>query len=144
MREIYFRGKKHKTGKWIIGSLVVDTIPGLEACIRDFGREYHFVDPETVGQYIGRVDKHRWKIFDGDIIKLSWLEEDVRCEEIFCVRYDEESAGFVKEYDKSEIRAYERAMFEQEALDEYNAEIIGNVWDNPELGFDKTKGAGVR
>lgn len=62
--EITLNGEKFK-GKWIEGCLVYDS---QHTSIRDFGFEYHEVLPETVGEYIGILDKNGKKIFANDII----------------------------------------------------------------------------
>lgn len=58
MREIKFRGKSIKTGKWIYGSLVINKeIQNYEIIDETlYGKE---VGKETVGQYTGLKDKKR-------------------------------------------------------------------------------------
>lgn len=133
-REILFRGKARKADVWFEGNLIrinngecervwiksIDskTIEGAE------------VDPKTVGQYTGRKDKNGRKIFDGDIIKLSWVDSDGDSgQEIFVSVYSEEHAAFVRrvllngEFLRDE-------MLSQEELNDDNAEIIGNIFDD--------------
>lgn len=62
MREYLFRGKMIANGKWSEGNLLV-TKQGC--CITPDATvlgSYGAVDPETVGQYTGMVDKHGTKI----------------------------------------------------------------------------------
>jgi uncharacterized phage protein (TIGR01671 family) len=81
MREILFRGKSKSTGKWVYGYLVEgndwNTNEPITAIIetdavfypRNEIVSYEVVNPETVGQWSGRVDKNGVKIFDGDIVR---------------------------------------------------------------------------
>lgn len=88
MREYLFRGKMIANGKWSEGNLLV-TKQGC--CITPDATvlgSYGAVNPETVGQYSGMVDKHGRKIFEGDIID-------------FSDRYDGDGYGVVR-YDAEE------------------------------------------
>lgn len=94
--------------------------------------------PETLGQFIGLIDKNGKKIFTGDIIRFgggylegSWIGE---------VKYDEPCAlpilkGFLPcRYDS---RYPSRFEVQISSRDKSTFEVIGNRWDNPEyLGED--------
>ncbi len=145
MREILFRGKLKATGEWSFGNLNVN-IKGVciitpdETVVGKYGQ----VDPETVGQYTGLTDKNGKKIFEGDIVK---------CSDVDDCYYAEEKTEFVGVI-KFEAGAFGIATKEtlRIALDDWcendnfvslwelewneyigNVEVIGNIHDNPEL-----------
>lgn len=71
MREILFRGKRLDNDEWIEGSLWLN---GARALIRadlgfPFGASWCEVDPASVGQFIGVLDKRGERIFEGDIVQ---------------------------------------------------------------------------
>lgn len=133
MREILFRGKRLDNGEWVGGNFYESQISGCyivenkllatvggrhsRATIRDKLIPYE-VDPETVGQYTGKVVK-TGKVFDGDIGK--------SIDGIFLVCWDDEKAAFVMRFNEY---PYE-TLYLEEMWDD--AEIIGNIHDNPEL-----------
>lgn len=149
MREILFRGKTTRNGEWVYGSLInVDTPSGSFCCIleQDYGDRYEYpyldaelgvidgqaipVVPETVGQYIGYKDKNGKKVFEGDILEFVWpsgkLERRV-------ISYH--GAG----YTYCDCHFYRDEVYDDYIEDgEYGMivewrEIIGNIYDNPEL-----------
>lgn len=67
MREILFRGKRTDNGKWVEGDLI-----HLPSGIAILANGYAYIDPETVGQYIGLEDDNGDKIFEGDIVRLTY------------------------------------------------------------------------
>lgn len=128
MREILFRGKGthgHKTGKWIYGNYAKD-FWGKDRggfSILPFDGGCYEVDPETIGQYTGLIDKNGTKIFEGDIVKIHYDSAiwGNNREVVF-----EEGQWFFKDNaktQKSYIGAWGNSV----------VEVIGNIHDNPEL-----------
>lgn len=128
MREILFRGKSIEDNKWVYGDLIREKKSFGKICTRIYrttnnGWELIDVDSKTVGQYTGLNDKNGNKIFEGDIVD-------------FPDRSDSESYGVV-EYDTNETEfgivydsIYEGLGRQYHSRD---IEIIGNIFDNPEL-----------
>lgn len=127
-REILFRGKRKDNGEWVEG--YYEELPAYDGTTTpkivtpakdtdDYNR-WSFVLPDTVGEYTGLRDKNGRKIFEGDIVDI--LTEN---EEIGVIKWDNDTARFVIESD---------GFFSD--FDNYygtDLEIIGNIYDNPEL-----------
>ena len=123
MREILFRGKR-TDGQWIYGGLLKVTYDGntynlifADNFLFVFGEakamEHACVDPATVGQFTGLTDKNGQKIFEGDILK--WDSMEWGCGHL-------------------EIASWDYELFNMRRNDwEEWCEVIGNVYDNPEL-----------
>lgn len=122
MRKILFRGKTPQ-GKWVYGGIQMD-------CERVWIDQPYlgetFVDKETVGQYTGLKDKNDNKIFEGDIVRKEIFDIKGNKFDFAKISYVEELAGFFIVNKKNKI-VYELGM------DNSNIEIIGNIYDNPEL-----------
>ena len=89
MREIIFRGKRVDNGGWIYGYLVksedyifdyserIDIpyiIPIDNFNLKDY-REYR-VEEETIGQFTGLYDMNNAPIYEGDIVKSPYRNDD--------------------------------------------------------------------
>lgn len=125
MREILFRGKREDNGEWVYGNLIYRRIWKTDICVIrvfdsgfDIYEEYDVI-PETVGQYTGLTDKNGTKVFEGDVLKGAWKT-------ILTIFYDEITLS----YRVKTSAGYDRepSYYGIEKL-----EVIGNIYDNPEL-----------
>ena len=123
MREILFRGKLVDNGEWVqgypcsygwIGKEKNYIIPNYTSVL--FTAE---INPETVGQYTGLTDKNGRKIFEGDIVWNSYNEDYGK------VEWDNDTARFI--ITCSTFTVNFNSVWSEEL------EIVGNVYDNPEL-----------
>lgn len=146
MREIKFRGKAVETNEWVYGSLIQCEVSGKEyifpkgndaneservgedGCLSIFTHEIY---PETLGQYTGIKDKNDKEIYEGDIVSF----EDAECDaegyhdNVFLnrgvVSYDEVSMCY--------SFSNRQTVDMEDLYIPTDAEIIGNIYENPEL-----------
>lgn len=134
MRMILFRGKicrdckgvttqkKYKEGDWAFGDL---SHTNYNTPLIDQSNDDPVpVDPDTVGQYTGLLDKNGKRIFEGDICR------NTKTGEIVLVKWHGTMAGFVwnKRKENSHLSDFGELF---RVYDKY--EVIGNIHDNPEL-----------
>lgn len=120
MREILFRGQNIETGKWVVDNSVLFFRNSTKIYGALNGWREVEVFPETIGQYTGLTDKNGTKIFEGDIVKRHWFDRDC----IYRIDYDKGLAAFIGQRSASYI------TFDYDAVE---FEVIGNIYDNPEL-----------
>ena len=84
---------------------------------------WYTVDRNTVWQYTGLKDKNRKEIYEGDILKFSEVDTAI-------VQWNEKYAYFM-------VKPIQDYYFDSDVLGhaiEYSkVEVIGNIYDNPEL-----------
>ena len=134
MREILFRAKRLDNGKWIYGALLqcVDKQYILEVITGEV--EYYEIDPETVGQYTGRMDRSGNKIFEGDYLG-DWCENDEgeECLGAYgAVTWLESDARYMLTTKNGLANDW---TYEEEAhpINWGDLYIVGNIYDNPDL-----------
>lgn len=126
-RVIMFRGKldmdhplneKQKKPRWVNGYYTeCNPTLGNHVCVIETEDEDYVVDFNSVGQYTGIKDKYNYPIFEGDILKannghIGWVK--------FV------NGAFVKV-----CNCHSNSLPCEIFSD--NCEIIGNIYDNPEL-----------
>lgn len=136
MREILFRGKRTDNSEWVYGyytkaryylnekEMHVIFAPDGEAFPRNEFPEYEEVDPETVSQFTSLTDRNGRKIFEGDIVEGN--------SEYFTFTHP---YGKVV-YDGGQyLISFDDVLEDIECLGAWanDVEIIGNIYDNPEL-----------
>ena len=127
MREILFRGKDIK-GNWYEGLLCHNKKKDEWYISNKAGVPTAYqVRPETIGQYTGLTDKNGTRIFEGDIVR-HYCKLPVPGGEIGTdrgtIKWDSEECFFFR----TSLDGKDKTI---SAKCEY--EIIGNIYDNPEL-----------
>ena len=143
MRKIEFRGKRLDNGNWVCGDLINEPwglviqyyevrMPkgaGAPEAKPTKRRVKATVDPSSVGQFSGLLDKNDVKVFEGDIVQF--------------YRYSDMTSKHEKT-DMSPVRFFRGAyMYDTKYVSERtlsslwrpgeSMEVIGNVYDSPEL-----------
>ena len=135
MREILFKAKRLDNGEWVEGSCVnvsnkhfyiftgkLDISNGY----LDF--EKYSINPETLCQYTGLTDKNGNKIWENDIC-YNVIDKCVICYGIYDNNsYCEEHMGFYINWEKLKNKYRQDIGYWTSEI-----EVIGNIFDNPEL-----------
>ena len=148
MREIKFRAKDFITGEWQYGLLgyanfgwgVVKSIQGKT----DLGSVYNLkINERTISQYTGLKDKNGIEIYEKDIVKAKYKEyrdfgdekADYFTEFIETIIWSNKLNGFALEINIEDTLLYRPLNFIQKVnnVELISIEVIGNIWDNPEL-----------
>ena len=132
MRKIKFRGKRRDDNKWVYGYVCkCDIIPIDKYKESNFGfleeQECYYCHKDTIGQFTGLKDKNGKEIYEGDIVNF---------EGIWLIYFDEQVGilllkNCINKGGLDRVFGYSYVQ---------NSEIIGNIYDNPELikeGNDK-------
>ncbi len=133
-REILSRGKRTDNGEWVAGYKVLDAEKEYIICTVEtdctdgentdfYDKEWYEVLSETVGQYTGQGDKYGWNICEEDFVRIDneWIGRVVWSQT--------ESAFIVFPNDDIEHEKYCLGYY----VYEHDVEVIGNIFDNPEL-----------
>lgn len=130
-----FKAKRIDNGEWITGYLLVkkkdfyicekpyecmDEYSSLNGQSYGFGC-FKFVDPPTICQCTGLKDKNGKPIWENDIVVYRDFTE-----EKYVIAWKQDEACF-------EYQQYGCSIMNFEQLSGCEVEVIGNIFDNPEL-----------
>ena len=128
MREILFRAKSSQS--WCYGYVHKDYESSMSNKWRlttSYG-DVKVINPDTIGEWTGLIDKNNVMIFEGDIVKTDSdkikqiLGTDTFTIEFVCGNFYICHKGTI-----ATVRSW------GECSDESIIEVIGNIYDNPEL-----------
>ena len=140
MREILFKAKRADTGEWVEGYYIYHinrTICPIGDSIKPEDEQHvimqdgfsdwnmprdtvHFdIAPETLCQYTGLKDKNGNRIWENNIVKIGANT---------LVRWNEKYAGWCLTQ-----KGWMYDHFFGEAISPCDCEVVGNVFDNPDL-----------
>lgn len=131
MRTIKFRGQREDTREWVYGDFIhYNEQFMINVYETEFGCWAYQVPiiPETIGQFTGLYDKNGKEIYECDILVCqkwiggNWID--------YCIE-----SGYVEmkfgAFGLRRKQGYYRPF--KDWLEDYEFEVIGNIYDNKEL-----------
>ena len=154
MREILFRAKRIDNGEWIEGN-VLQTDDGdcyiATSCIVEASDESllvaaYEVNPETICQYIGMLDKKGKRIWENDIVSCEhkkysyddlvvfpWFTDPKKYKSNYAVKFVNTGSGYEYRLRNKSIHF----MLTRDVVYNQKIEVIGNVFDDKHLLDEK-------
>ncbi|EHV2922591.1 hypothetical protein K0I90_002696 [Enterococcus faecalis] len=124
-----FRARDQR-GNWHVGLLTF--MFGQYAIVNEADENtVYLIDKETIGQSTGLKDKNGVEIFEGDIC--IQRGEEPYSDENMTLDDDWEYTGIIKFQDFAYWLQDNEGFSKWLGTDYDEIEVIGNVWDNPEL-----------
>lgn len=121
-REILFKAKRIDNGEWVEGDLLHTRCDDI-VLISDYKDHAFRCDANTICQYTGLTDKNSRKIWENDVL----VEKH---KGIVTVKYH---AVFDLEEGAWMLETKSGARYGIGAVNQRNYEVIGNIFDNPDL-----------
>lgn len=121
-RKILFRGKRTDNKEWIYGDVQHGGILSQyerTMFIKPRDKLMTEIISETLGEFTGLRDKNKKGIYEDDIVKIDFCGDY----DYYKVSFDEKNARFV-------IGTLDFTFWQDV---QERAEVVGNVFDNPEL-----------
>lgn len=135
-REILFKAKRKDNGEWVegyylniakINPFICTGKIKLDGALKGIiAPEMHEIVPDTVCQYTGLTDRDGKKIWENDIVRNkakwgAWLGKVIFKNSCFVIEWCE-----YREHSKKGMSAFSENLINAK-------EVVGNVFDNPEL-----------
>lgn len=136
MREIKFRAYSKELNRWMYGfygwsmgknyiTEIINEYPTLSDPGGCYIETFKEVEENSISQYTGLKDKNGKEIYEGDIIQ-SFDSQDYEITHI--IEYSDEGAKFTAKH-----KGFGDCGVSQKWISEFEKEIIGNIYENPDL-----------
>ena len=106
----------------------------FKACLDEEVFEVLDADMYIVTQYTGLKDKNGVEIYEGDIVKVeNYNHHGKNPKKVMFVYYDNLTAQYCTKIEKTNCKIEDLIMENQPLYFAHSIEIIGNIYENPEL-----------
>jgi uncharacterized phage protein (TIGR01671 family) len=134
MREILFKAKRIDNGEWLEG--LVTKIENTFCLIREYGSNISYeCDVNTLCQYTGLTDKNGNKIWENDVVKKHFYTDYDACanSEEYTGKVEYLDFAWCITFEENKHKCVYPIFMAVEFKDAEYYEVIGNIFDNPEL-----------
>ncbi|MDB8712099.1 YopX family protein [Mediterraneibacter gnavus] len=137
-REILFRAKRKDNGEWVEGDLEHTKYDDVIWIVDVRGEKCYRCDSDTICQYTGLTDKNGKKIWENDIVRYTFdypsetATENGLKERISSVFWSKWRGSWSVYADERKGKGMNNDLFKY-ARNGNTVEVIGNIFDNPEL-----------